>query len=89
MNIRNNDAGYVTDEHIKKSGFFVFDTIEESDMGQSSYSMPQWTNGKIKILGGYWNYIIEDAFTGQKLWDGWWNSNEEFDKTIAEINNSK
>jgi len=23
--------------------------------------------------------------TGQKLWEGWWNSNDEFDKTMSEL----
>lgn len=85
MNITNDEAGYVTNEHIKSRGFEVFDTIEGNDMGQMSYSLDQYQNDKIQILGGYWNYVIKDRETGNKLWEGWWNSNEEFDQTINEL----
>ena len=85
MNILKDGAGYVTDEHIKKQGFEVFNTIEGNDMGQMSYSMPQYKNSKYRILGGYWNYIIKDIKTDRKLWEGWWNSNEEFDETIKNL----
>lgn len=54
-------------------------------MGQISYSMPQYQNDKVQILGGYWNYVVKDIKTGEKLWEGWWNSNEEFDATMAEL----
>lgn len=82
MNIRQNNAGYVTQKHIESKGFHVFETIEGS--GMENYTMPQYKNDKIKILGGYWTYYITDM-KGKSLWEGWWNSNEEFDTTIAEI----
>lgn len=85
MNILNDKAGYVTKEHIVNCGFEVFKTLEGSDMGQMTFSLPQYKNKKCKILGGYWNYIIQDH-KGKKLWEGWWNSNEEFDKTMLELN---
>jgi len=85
MNIRTNEAGYVDDKHILKNGFKVFETIEGNDMGQMGYSLPQYQNDKFKILGGYWNYSVVDRKTENKLWEGWWNSNEEFDKTISEL----
>jgi hypothetical protein len=82
MNIREASAGYVTEEHIKSKGFEVFDTIEGNDMGQMIYSMPQYQNDKVQILEGYWHYVVKDRKTGQKLWEGWWNSNKEFDETM-------
>ena len=85
MNIHEDSAGYVTGKHIESRGFKVFDTIEGNDMGQMSYSMPQYQNDKVQILGGYWNYVVKDIKTGQKLWEGWWNSNEEFDVTMTEL----
>jgi hypothetical protein len=81
MNIRKNSAGFVTKKHILKRGFKVFDIIEGFD-----YSMPQYQNDKMQILGGYWNYVVKDIKTGNKLWEGWWNSNDEFDKTISKLN---
>lgn len=85
MNIHKDSAGYVTGKHIESRGFKVFDTIEGNDMGQMSYSMPQYQNDKVQILGGYWNYVVKDIKTGQKLWEGWWNTNEEFDATMTEL----
>lgn len=84
MNIFTNEAGSVTHAHIIESGFTVFDTIEGNDMGQMNYSLPQYTNGQLKIVGGYWKYVVQDD-NGKELWSGWWNSNDEFDKTIADI----
>jgi len=84
MNIRTNEAGSVTHEYILKSGFKVFDEIKGNDMGQMTYEMPQYTNGKIKILGGYWNYSIVDM-ENNILWSGWWNSNGEFDEVIKSL----
>lgn len=81
MNILKDAAGFVTHAHILSRGFEVFETIEGCDMGQIHYSMPQFDNGTIKILGGYWNYKIKDK-ADNILFDGWWNSNEEFDETI-------
>ena len=86
MNITNDKAGAVSHEHILKRGFKVFETIEGSDMGQMSWSMPQFKNDKIRILGGYWNYVIKPLNSNKTIWEGWWNSNEEFDETINEIN---
>lgn len=84
MNIRNNDAGCVTPEHFKNKGFKVFETIYGNDMGQMNYSMPQYKSDKIKIIGGYWNYSVLDM-DNNVLWQGWWNSNEEFDETIKYV----
>ena len=81
MNILKGSAGYVTGEHIKKSGFSVFEVIKGNDMGQMSYEIPQYTDGKVKITGGYWNWVVSDM-DGNQLFSGWWNSNEEFDETI-------
>ena len=74
MNILKDSAGCVTGDHIKSKGFEVFDTLRGNDMGQMEYELPQYTNGQIKITGGYWNWIIRDM-DGNKLWSGWWNSN--------------
>ena len=86
MNIYKNSAGRASENHILNSGFEVFDTIEGNDMGQMSFSLPQFKNSRMKITGGYWNYTIKDIKTEEKLWEGWWNSNEEFDETINIIN---
>lgn len=85
MNVHTDKSGSVSQDHIEKSGFEIFATIDGSDMGQMCYSLPQFTNGDIQIIGGYWNYIIKDIKTGKKLWEGWWNSNKEFDETIKNI----
>ncbi len=85
MNIHNNSAGCVSGKHIESKGFEVFEIFEGNDMGQMSYSMPQYQNDKIQILGGYWNYVIKDRETGNQLFEGWWNSNEEFDNTIDNL----
>lgn len=87
MNITNSQAGYATQDHILSKGFSIFDTIVGSDMGMS-WELPQYKNEEMQILGGYWNYVIKDN-EGNTLWEGWWNSNEEFDDTIAEIKNLK
>ena len=84
MNIYKDSAGCVTGEHILSVGFEVFDTIKGNDMGMA-YAMPQYQNQNIQIVGGYWSYTIKERSTGKKLWDGWWNSNDEFDKTMAEL----
>lgn len=83
MNIHTDAAGAVSDKHILSKGFSVFDVIEVNDIDSSS-SLPQYTNEKIKIVGGYWHYVVKDM-EDKKLWEGWWNSNEEFDQTVTEI----
>lgn len=87
MNIRTNDAGAVSESHIKSRGFSVYKIIEGSDMEQSSFSLPQFTNGELTIKGGYWNYSIYKD--GKSVFDGWWNTNEEFDETLREISAKK
>jgi hypothetical protein len=84
MNIHKDSAGCVTENHILGKGFIVFDIIEGNDMGQMSYSMPQYQNNKCKILGGYWNYTVKNN-KDEKVWEGWWNSNEEFDNTMIDL----
>ena len=84
MNIRTDAAGAVKHEHIISKGFQVFDKIGGNDMGQMEWEIPQYANGKFKITGGYWTWYVTDM-NGQKLWEGWWNSNDEFDATMAEL----
>ena len=61
MNIRKNDAGYVTDEHILKSGFKVDKKNTYSDMGQGSYTLTDYSkDNKLFLTGGYWTYYIKD-----------------------------
>ena len=85
MNIRTNDSGYVTNEHILKSGFKVDEEHVHSDMGQGSFTLKDFSkDGKLFLTGGYWNYYIKDK-DGNLLFEGWWNSNEEFDNTIREL----
>jgi hypothetical protein len=83
MNILKDSAGWVTNEHILKT-FTVYKVIEINDMGQATYELPQYTNGTIKIKGGYWNYVVTDM-NNKELWSGWWNSNDEFDSTISDL----
>jgi hypothetical protein len=80
MNIRKDSAGYVTGEHILKSGFKIDKEYECKEWYKKDYSK----DGKLFLTGGYWTYYIRDK-NGKKLFEGWWNSNEEFDKTISEI----
>lgn len=84
MNIRNDAAGCVDHEHILNRGFKVFDTIVGNDMGMS-WSIPQYKNSKCTIIGGYWHWKIKDN-SGKELFGGWWNSNEEFDRTVEDLN---
>jgi hypothetical protein len=84
MNIRKDASGAVKDEHIISKGFRVFDKIGGNDMGQMEWEIPQYTNDKVKITGGYWTWYVTDM-NGQKLWEGWWNTNDEFDGTMAEL----
>lgn len=83
MNIRTNSAGSVDHEHILSKGFKVFKTIEGSDQGLS-WSIPQYKNEKCTIEGGYWHWKVKDN-EGNELFGGWWNSNEEFDKTMINL----
>lgn len=71
-------------EHILSKGFEIYDTIVGDDMGQMSYELPQFKNDKYFIKGGYWNYVITDL-EGKELFSGWWETNEEFDRTLEEI----
>lgn len=80
MNILKDSAGCVTQKHIKSKGFEVFEIIEGFD-----YALPQYHNDKFQIVGGYWNWIVKDIKTGEKIWNGWWNSNDEFDQTMSEL----
>lgn len=85
MNIRKDSAGYVTEKHIIESGFKVDKENSFSDMGQMTVTLKDYSkNGQLFLTGGYWTYYIKDG-GGKVLWEGWWNSNEEFDKTINEI----
>ena len=84
MNIRKASAGYVTEDHILSYGFHVFDTIKGNDMGQMEYVLPQFQKGEWTIEGGYWNYVVRK--NKEKVWEGWWNTNEEFDATMDELN---
>jgi hypothetical protein len=84
MNITRNDAGSVGGKYILSKGFKVFDKIEGNDMGQCEWSIPQYKNSKCTITGGYWHWKVKDN-DGNELFGGWWNSNEEFEKTMTEL----
>lgn len=84
MDIKTNEAGAVEGEHILKQGFEVFDTIEGNDMGQMSWSIPQYRNHKCTITGGYWSWKVSDL-KGKELIRCWWNTNEEFNQTMKEF----
>ena len=72
--------GCVTHEHILNSGFKVDRVRDYVDYTLYDYSK----DGKLFLTGGYWNYMISNI-NGVILFDGWWNSNDEFSKTISEI----
>ena len=74
----------VSHDHILSRGFKVFETIEGNDMGQMSWSIPQYQNEKCKIVGGYWVWKVEDN-NGKELLMGWWNSDEEFDREMSKL----
>jgi hypothetical protein len=85
MNITNDSAGFVTQKHILNRGFKIYKINEVNDMGQGTYELPQYERADgVKITGGYWSYNIEDS-KGNVLFDGWWNSNKEFDETMIHI----
>ena len=83
MNIRKDEAGYVTDDYIKASGFIV--TKTHTGQGYELYDYQK--DGKLFLTGGYWTYYLRDR-GGNLLFEGWWNSNEEFDTTIEEAEKS-
>lgn len=59
---------------LKNNGFVVFDVIKGSDMGQSSYELPQYKNSKCKVVGGYWEWKIIDLSTDKEVFKGWWET---------------
>ena len=79
MNIRRQDAGMVGTKHITKRGFKVYEVIDA--MGEAS--LPQYKKGNAKINGGWWTYIVK--IDDEEVWSGWWNTEEEFDETMAEL----
>lgn len=85
MNITTDKAGSMSSKHILDKGFEMYETIEGCDMGQLYYSMPQYKNNKYTITGGYWHYKVKNL-KNEVVWEGWWNSNEEFDQTFKELN---
>lgn len=87
MNNRTNQAGSVDHEHILSHGFEVYKVIKGNDMGQMTYEMPQYKRKSdgLKITDGYWGYDIEDKDGNILVEYIWWNSNEEFDQTMKEI----
>lgn len=85
MNITTDKAGAVSHKHILSKGFEVFETMDGNDMGQMSWSIPQYKNEKCVIVGGYWHWKVKDN-NGRELFGGWWNSNEEFDNTLSDLN---
>jgi hypothetical protein len=79
MNIRTNEAGCVTNEHK------VDEENTYSDMGESSYTLTDYSkDDKLFLTGGFWTYYIKDK-KGKTLFEGWWNSNDEFDETIRKL----
>ncbi len=85
MNIRKDEAGYVTGKYILESGFKIDKENIYSDMGQGSYTLTDYSkNNKLFLTGGYWTYYIKNK-QGDLLFEGWWNSNEEFDNTIIKL----
>lgn len=83
MNITKDSAGVVSPKHILSKGFEVFETMDGNDMGQS-WSIPQYKNEKCVIVGGYWHWRVVNN-NGRELFGGWWNTNEEFDKTMTDL----
>lgn len=84
MNIRTNEAGSVDESHFRKRGFFVYDVIKGNDMGQCSFRINQYKNEQCTIEGGYWTWYVKDK-EGKFLFEGWWNTNDEFDQTMNEL----
>jgi len=87
MNIHTNEAGMVEHEHILSHGFEVFATMNGNDMGQMSYEIPQYERKSdgLKIVGGYWKWEVKDGDGNTLIEDIWWNTNEEFDQTLKEL----
>ena len=86
MNIRKDEAGCVTGDYILKTGFKV-DKIHECNNGWDSWTLTDYSKDDLLFLtGGYWTYYIKNK-NGKQLWEGWWNSNDEFDETIKQLEN--
>ena len=84
MNILKDEAGIVEESHILSRGFHIYDYMVVNDMGQAIYKFPQYANDRCTIRGGYWRYIVLDK-KGKELWEGWWNTNDEFDQVMSEL----
>jgi len=83
MNIVTSDTGSVDGDFILSKGFKIFNKIEGNDMG-CEWFIPQYKNEKCTITGGYWHWVVKDN-DGNELFDGWWNSNEEFEKIMTDL----
>ena len=84
MNVRTNSAGYVSEKHILESGFIINKTTTYPDI-DSSYTLTDYSkDDNLFLTGGYWTYYLKDK-QGNLLWEGWWNTNGEFDETIKEL----
>lgn len=87
MNVRNNNAGSVSEDCILTSGFREISRKEYKELGVNGTTLCSYIkDDKLVLIGGYWNWYLKDK-TGKLLWEGWWNNNEEFGKTVWEIEN--
>ena len=86
MNITKHGAGCATSDHILNSGFTIYSETTHQDI-DSTFTLTEYIKpGKFLLTGGYWTWYIKDV-NGNTIWQGWWNSNEEFDQTIKELEN--
>lgn len=86
MNIKTDAAGAVKNKDFEDLGFKIFETAEGSGMCGESWSIPQWSkDNRIFIVGGYWTWYIRTSPDGRDIWEGWWNTKEELEQTLKEI----
>jgi len=84
MNERKWNSGCVTHEHILKSGFIIDKEHTVYATGDEFTLIDYSKGGVLFLTGGYWHYKIKTG-DGTLVWEGWPNSNEEFDTVISTI----
>ena len=87
MNIRTYNSGSISKENILNHGFRIDKTKDYPAIGESKYILIDYSKGNnLFLTGGYWNWYLKDK-NGKLLFRGWWNTVEEFENTLKELNN--
>ena len=86
MNIRTDKAGAVTGKYFLSKGFKIDNETDVRDGERGGWTLTDYSKGNIHISGGYWTWYVKDK-NGKSLGEYWWNTEEEFDKTLKQLEN--